>query len=272
MEDNKGKEFFYAMSDAQEYDSTIRLTVPYYDLIHKTLLDVFYYHFGVNRNNVKPNEIEGVILDIGAGTGTEAISLLKSFQNLNVIAIDIARPMEVAFRENYLKIIKDSSYRRYKYIVDDIFKLEFSSGENKLYPYQDKKRIAAISAYCIHHFTLEDKEEVYKKMFDFLDDGGLFVNIDLFNYKSNVISKYAHHFDIEYIKNEFDSPSHEYIESQNIPIELRQKLKEKWLNHMEHDNILNSVESQIDILKKVGFKDVECVFKYFQQGIIIATK
>jgi len=41
---------------------------------------------------------------------------------------------------------------------------------------------------------------------------------------------------------------------------------------MNYDNILDSVESQIEILKKIGFKEVECVFKYFQQGIIVAVK
>jgi tRNA (cmo5U34)-methyltransferase len=272
MQSNKDNQFFYAMSDAQEYDATIRLTVPYYDLIHKTLIDILKYHFGITINNIKPEDIEGFFLDLGAGTGMETISLLSEFPNLSALAVDIAPPMKVAFEENYKKIAKDNQKVRYNYIIDDIFNCDFTGSKDAEFKILGKKRLAAISSYCIHHFVYEDKIKVYQKMYDFLDKGGIMINVDLFNYESEVFSQYAHHFDIEYIKKEFDDPCPEYVESKKMSVSQRQRLKLEWVKHMEEDNILDTIEAQIEGLKNIGFKNVECIFKYFQQGIIVATK
>lgn len=272
MNSNKDNQFFYAMTDAQEYDATIRLTVPYYDLIHKTLIDILKYHWGVNMNNIRPEDIEGWVLDLGAGTGKETISLLSEFPNLSALAVDIAPPMKDAFEENYKKIIRDNNQLRYNYVIDDIFNCNFSGSQDAEFKILGKKKLAALSAYCIHHFVYEDIIKVYQKMYDFLDKGGIMINVDLFNYESEAISRYAHHFDIEYIKNEFDNPSPDYIESRKLPVAQRQRLKLDWVNHMEKDNILDTIDSQIEGLKKIGFTNVECVFKYFQQGIIVAIK
>jgi SAM-dependent methyltransferase len=272
MKLNTDNQFFYAMSDAQEYDATIRLTVPYYDLIHKTLIDILKYHFRITINDIKTDNIEGVFLDLGAGTGQESMSLLKEFPKLTALAIDIAPPMKIAFEENYMKLDNGHQQQRYNYIIDDIFNCDFSGSKDVEFKILGKKKLAAISAYCIHHFVYEDKIKVYQKMYDFLDIGGMMINVDLFNYESEAISKYAHHFDLEYIKKEFDDPSPEYLESKKISVTQRQRLKLEWVNHMEKDNVLDSIESQIEGLKNIGFKNVECIFKYFQQGIIIATK
>ncbi len=270
--DDIEKALFYAMSDAKEYDATIRLTVPYYDLIHKTLIDILKYHFGVSMSNINSEDIEGVFLDIGAGTGMETISLLKEFPKLTALAVDIAAPMKIAFEENYRKIAENNQQLRYSYIIDDIFNCDFSGVKDDAFNILGKRKLAALSAYCIHHFIYKDKIKIYQKMYDFLDEGGMMINIDLFNYKSKTISKYAHHFDLEYIKNEFDDPSPDYVESRKMSITQRERLKQDWVKHMEDDNILDSIESQIDGLKSIGFSNVECIFKYFQQGIIVATK
>lgn len=96
--------------------------------------------------------------------------------------------------------------------------------------------------------------------------------MDLFNYESDSVKTQAHISDIEYIKREFDNPSPQFKNSKKIPLKKRQVLKEKWIKHMHEDNILDSVESQIKILKEIGFTDVECVFKYWQQGVLFAKK
>ena len=265
------KTFFYAMSDAQEYDATIRLTVPYYDLEIKTLIDILNYHFGVAIDGKKPEDIDGIFLDVGAGTGMESMSILKAFTNTKALAVDIAQPMKHAFEENYRTNFPDTQKQGFHYVLDDIMNFE-KEKHNLPDEYLNSKKIAAISGFCIHHFDLAGKEKIYKKMYDFLDDGGILINIDLFNYESVAVSKYAHHFDLDYIEREFNNPSADYNSSHNIPGELRSELKSKWLYHMNHDNVLDSVESQIKILKKIGFKNTECIFRYFQQGILVATK
>ncbi len=268
------KKYFYALTDAQEYDATIRLTVPYYDLIHKTLIDVLSYHFGVSTGTCLAKDVDGVFLDIGAGTGTETISILQSFPSLSAIAVDLAAPMKAAFAENYKRLLGSAKGDdRYEYLTMDALELQHGNHINDVTSrFYSQNKVAAVSAYCIHHYPLNVKETLYKKMYDFLDEGGILINVDLFTYASPSLRQQAHHFDIEYIKREFDDPSPMNIHSTQLPNELRHELKAKWLVHMDEDNILDSVESQLDILKKLGFREVECVFRYFQQGIIVGKK
>lgn len=267
------EKFFFASDDAEYYDDTIQLTVPYYAEIHRTMIDILKYHFGVIFGK-KFKNIKGIVLDVGAGTGKESISVLNNFPNLNVLAIDLCPPMEHIFERNYKLKFGLKVKKRYKYVIDDIRTISERDEDITKY-YSEKKQDgckAAISAYCIHHFPLDEKKEVYQKMFDLLEPGGILINMDLFNYESNSVKIQAHLADIEYIKREFEAPSPQFKSSWKIPLKKRRALKEKWVKHMQEDNILDSVESQIQILKDIGFTDVECVFKYWQQGVLFAKK
>jgi tRNA (cmo5U34)-methyltransferase len=267
------EKFFFAVDDAEYYDDTIELTVPYYAVIHQTMIDILNYHLSVTFGENFKN-INGIVLDVGAGTGKESISVLNNFPNLNILAIDLCAPMQDIFERNYKAKFGESVQPRYKYVIDDITKIsEHDEAITKYYDDKNQKGCrAAISAYCIHHFPLTEKKEVYQKMFDLLEPGGILINMDLFNYKSESVKTQAHNFDIEYIKREFDNPSPQFVYSRKIPLEKRLILKEKWVKHMYNDNILDSVEVQVEMLQKIGFKDVECVFKYWQQGVLIARK
>jgi tRNA (cmo5U34)-methyltransferase len=265
-----GRKFFFAMSESRLYDATIKLTVPYYDLIHKTLIDVLNYHFGVIYGADR-NSVEGVFLDVGAGTGKESVSILKAFPRLSVLAVDLAEQMRTEFEDNYGEAFGGRGEPRYSFVVGDILKMDFGPARaGPLKEFKGRKRLAAVSAYCIHHFELAEKKEVYRKMFDFLDGGGIMVNMDLFTYGDEAFRKHAHHFDIEFIRKQFDDP--EFPESRQLPHDVRMELKEQWVEHMNKDNILDPVEAHIDALREIGFKRVECIFKYFQQAVLVAVK
>ena len=209
---------------------------------------------------------EGVFIDIGAGSGTEALAILKEYDKFELLAIDLSEPMKTEFIDNYNHIIGQNQPARFNYQVRDVFDIDIKQFE------YNKPKVLALSAYCIHHFTLSEKKIIYQKMYDFLDKDGILINIDLFNYSSNQISKISHNSDLEYISSEFDNPSTEYEISRQIPYEIRMSLKDKWINHMNNDNILDTMESQIKVLREIGFKDVECIFRYIQQGILIGIK
>lgn len=267
------EKFFFAEDDAEYYDDTIELTVPYYQVVHKTMIDILNYHFGVEFGK-KFKNVKGIILDVGAGTGKESISVLNNFPNLHTLAVDLCEPMMEIYEKNYKAKFGVKARKRYKYFVEDIRTISETDPEVNKY-FKSKKQNgckAAISAYCIHHFPMSEKKEIYQKMFDFLEFGGILINMDLFNYESNTVKLQAHYMDIEYIKKEFDNPSLQFKKSRKISAKKRRDLKNKWVQHMNNDNILDSVESQIQLLKEIGFEDVECVFRYWQQGVIRAKK
>jgi len=271
---NIAEKFFFASDDSKYYDDTIELTVPRYRLIHRTMIDLLNCYFKVQLNN-KYRDAKGIILDVGAGSGNESIRIMKQFSKMNTLAIDLCEPMKNLYERNYNDRINRSGNKeekRFQYVVEDIRRINKDDERIDAY-YKSLNQSAckvAISAYCIHHYSLEEKNAIYQKMYDLLEPGGILIIMDLFTYGSEQISQDAHSFDIEFIKREFDNPS--FKKSELIPKEQRERLKHKWVNHMETAHCLEPVEQRIEILKEMRFENVECVLKYWQQGVIRATK
>lgn len=268
------EKFFFAEGDSAYYDDTIELATPCYQFMHDTMINILRHHFQLHFGD-SSKEIKGIMLDIGAGTGMESISAMDAFPNMYALAIDLCAPMKNLFEQNYLAKFGNNSEKRFRYIVDDI--LSIDKEDKRLQSYFQSLNQAAckavISAHCIHHFSLEEKNTTYQKMYDLLEPGGILINIDVFTYESERIKQDAHNVDINYIKNEFDNPR--CADGNKIPKiskEQRELLKNKWIEHMETAHCLETVEQRIDLLRKMGFTEVECIFRYWQQCVLRATK
>ena len=100
------------------------------------------------------------VLDLGAGTGMELIPFFKRFPNASVTAIDIAEKM--------LDLLKRRPFAdKVEIICGDFFQTEFGTGYD-----------AVISSSALHHFQAEPKLQLYMKIYNSLNAGGLFVNSD----------------------------------------------------------------------------------------------
>ena len=109
------------------------------------------------------NDNTSYILDLGVGTGLELIPFFERFPNAKVMAIDIT--------ENMLDILKTREFsNNIEMICEDFFKVDFGQ----------EKFDAVISSATLHHFSKEEKEILYKKIYDSLKDGGQFINSDKF--------------------------------------------------------------------------------------------
>lgn len=261
---NKNNIDFFDGEIVRNFDEDQKGLMPGHDLIFQAMEDILAIHFKEDET------VKGKILDVGAGTGNESMRILQlvekkdeksepktKFKNMQILAIDSSKNMKKAFVDKFKKIFPDKKFNEEYYLNYDITSLP----EDFIEKNRNKCKIA-LSGYTIHHFHTDEKREIYQTMYDFLEPGGLLLNIDLFTYESKTIREAAHNFDLDYIKNN--------IENNDI--------KQKWLNHYNNEteneshNALDPVEVQIDILKEIGFVDVECVFRYWQQGIIRATK
>ena len=101
------------------------------------------------------------LLDLGCGTGLELDEIFKEYPDIKVIGIDMAQPMLDA-------LYKKHPDRNIKLICGDYFKYNFGC----------KSFDAAISVQSLHHFEYEKKGEVYKKIFDSLKRGGIYIEAD----------------------------------------------------------------------------------------------
>lgn len=147
------------------------------------------------------------ILDLGAGTGLELIHVFELFPSVEVTVIDIT--------ENMLEELKKRSFANHvTTICGDFFEVEFGDNYD-----------AVISTSALHHFKIEEKIRLYKKIYDCLKENGQFINCD--------------------------------------KIALSQEIEDGQLYELEH-NVENykhidtplTIEHEIEVLNKVNFQDI----------------
>lgn len=147
------------------------------------------------------------ILDLGAGTGLELIHVFELFPNAKVTVIDIT--------ENMLEELKKRNFSDHvTTICGDFFEVEFGDNYD-----------AIISTSALHHFKLEEKIKLYKKIYNCLKEKGQFINCD----------KIALTQEIE--------------DSQLFELENN-------IENHKHIDIPLTVEHEIEVLKAIGFEDI----------------
>ena len=100
------------------------------------------------------------VLDLGAGTGLELIELFKKLPDTRVTAVDIS--------ENMLEKLKERDFKdKVTTICGNFFYVDFGDNYD-----------AVISTSALHHFLMKDKIDLYKKIYDSLKEGGIFLNSD----------------------------------------------------------------------------------------------
>ena len=163
------------------------------------------------------------IIDLGSGTGLQLIKLYKEFPNVETIAIDVSSEM--------LKKLKERN------ISDKIIIVN-----NSFFDYDFGKDVDVVmSTQALHHFNIEDKKVLYKKVYNCLKKDGVFVNEDYFA-DTDEIEKQG------------------FFDYENL---VRGEGK--------HYDTPLTMEHEIDILKQVGFENVDtCIDEEYR--IIIANK
>lgn len=283
------KIFFYAEDDVEHYDASTELWQPYFWLIHNTLISLLEYHFGVVNDSSKRFQ-RLAVLDLGSGTGAEALRVLAAFPNAQLIAVDLSPPMHEALKRNIeARFTKEDFQRRCTLIEGDAFGEECEverllaclskNGDSKSFD-------AVITGYMLHHYTADEKQRLYHRIHQLLRPGGIFVNADNFTFHSPTVAKYAVDFCIRWIEKQFSHPDSNLkaaFESLGPNVE---KLRVNWIQHCKEENIPlpfessfdtfeggpNETRSESDILREVGFREIACPFRYWLAGIVCAIK
>ena len=101
------------------------------------------------------------IIDFGIGTGLELEAIYKRFPDIEVTGLDIAEKMLERLKEKYpdknIKLFKESY-------------LDFDFG--------DCRYDAAISLMTLHHYDHKTKTELYRKVHNCLNQGGVYIECD----------------------------------------------------------------------------------------------
>ena len=176
------------------------------------------------------------ILDIGCGDGLFIQELLKSFTPASVTLVDGSSEMLKAAKE---RLGNNKKFNFINASFQDLFAGDLL-----------KDRFDFIySSLAIHHLTFDEKKRLYNYIYSILSPNGYFANYDIILPSTEKQEQLYLKLWKEWIKGH---PLKKNEEMENIPE----------LSKDNPDDIPDTLESQIDILKEIGFKSVDCYFKY----------
>jgi tRNA (cmo5U34)-methyltransferase len=194
----------------------------------------FYNYFLKSRIKNRPVKV----LDLGCGDGALTAEILKVDDQIEATMVDGSLEM----LENARKRLQ--SYENLNYIhstfqdllKDDILEADFDF---------------IVSSLAIHHLSSGDKESLFRYLNHHLKLGGFFLNIEVVRAPAEPLEDWYRQLWKEWIaENELKRGSEESF--QDIP--------KKYKNNP--DNHPDTLEKQLDMLISVGFKQVDCYYKY----------
>ena len=208
---------------ARDYDRARRQLVPDFDNFYGSVFGLLTFE--------KDQPLR--VLDLGAGTGLLSELVAERFTEVRITLADISDEMlEVARR----RFPPDSA--RLDFRVMDYAKEEWGEYE------------VIVSALSIHHLENHDKQRVFRKAYESLSPGGVFVNAD------QVLG----------VTPEIEERYHQYWLQRAREAGVTDRDLKAALERMKEDRYA-LLEPQLAWLKEAGFEPVNCVYKNHQFAV-----
>lgn len=208
-----------------DYDKYRKQAIPNMDIYYNTVV------------NLTKNYSDPKILDLGAGTGILTELLYKQHPNSDITLVDLSTEM--------LNIAKNKfNDKNFKYIEADYLTHNF-----------DKDYDIIVSSLSIHHLTDEEKKVLYKRIYNFLRTGGVFINAD------QVCGA------TEYTEEIYKKEDASHLNRQNIPEKEKDILRQRRLLD-KPAKLLDTIQWYEDI----GYKNVDVYYKYYRYFVIAGEK
>lgn len=171
------------------------------------------------------------LLDIGCGAGNYTLKMLSKIPGLNCTLNDLSRPMLEKAKER----VTAETTGKVSLIQLDMRELEL----------EDEKYDIILAAATLHHLRGDEEwSQLFRKLYKSLKPGGCFWISDLITHDSPSLNDL------------FQQQYGAYLEGLGGP-EYRQKV----FDYIEYEDTPRSINYQLDLLKEVGFKQVEVLHK-----------
>lgn len=142
---------------AATYDRSRRKMIPDYDVLYGTAVSALPFDRGETAQ----------VLDLGCGTGGFALEVGNAFARAQLVLSDLSGEMLDKARGKF------AGDTRFSFVKQDCLAGDYGG------PYD-----AIVSSLMIHHLEHDQKQEVFRHVFEALKPGGVFVNIDQFEARS----------------------------------------------------------------------------------------
>jgi tRNA (cmo5U34)-methyltransferase len=209
----------------------------------KLLVDIFGYHFADRKGLA--------LLDLGCGDGHLTKNIIARHPGHSFTLTDGSKHMIEKARAGLTgarAAFRHESFERYIATTADFSVYDF-----------------VYSGFAIHHLDFHDKNKLYSAVFKALTSGGLFLNID-------VVAPVSDRSDGWWIRMWKDWMT-ETVTGTGIRDQAR-KLAEfhRIAEEKTPDDMPSGLEDQLMELRRIGFRDVDCFYKYGSFALFGGTK
>lgn len=171
------------------------------------------------------------LLDIGCGAGNFTLMMLSKIENLNCTLIDLSKPMlDKAFER-----VSQQTENKVTILQGDIREIELPENSFDI----------ILAGAVLHHLRdNEDWEATFGKLFNLLKPNGCLMISDLITQDTEILNEYTW------------EKYGDYLESVG-----GKEYCKKVLDYIDKEDSPRSMNFQLDLMKQVGFRQVEILHK-----------
>jgi tRNA (cmo5U34)-methyltransferase len=188
-------------------------------------------------------------LDLGCGDGVLGQAVLAHYPDAHGVLLDFSEPMIEAAQHQLA-----TQKANLAFLVQDYGLQRWLESVKPYAPFD-----AIVSGFSIHHQPNERKRELYQEIFDLLQPGGVFLNLEHVAPPSDWVE---HIFDEIFV-----DATLAYNQSRGVKITREQTAYEYHNRPHKEANILAPMELQCDWLREIGFEHVDCYLKIFELAL-----
>jgi tRNA (cmo5U34)-methyltransferase len=171
------------------------------------------------------------LLDIGCGAGNYTLMMLSKIKNLNCTLVDLSKPM------------LDKAFERVSAQTGN--KVEIIQGDIRKIDMEETHYDIILAGAVLHHLRDDaDWEAVFSKIFRILKPNGCLMISDLITQETELLNNYIWEKYGDYLENQGGAA-------------YRQKV----LDYVAREDSTRSLNYQLDLMKKVGFRNTEILHK-----------
>lgn len=211
-------------NEAENFDKMVQRNIPCYNQMLEALIDAI------------PDVTESPkILDLGCGTGNITQKAKNRFPKARITCLDLS--------ENMIEIAKEKlkNYDDIEYVIGDFTQVKL-----------EEKYDAIISSLALHHIENdEEKQAMYKSIYEALKNEGVFYNADVIKANS------------KYNESLYEKVAARDMKENGVSTEEISDMNRK----RDENDIPTTIYNHIKMLENVGFTEIDVIWKYYANAV-----
>ncbi len=196
----------------------------------------------------------GRVLDLGCGDGVLGAAIADAYPHAEICYVDFSEAMIEAAREK-----RKQPGRSDHFVLADYGETGWTARNKIQGPFD-----VIVSGFSIHHQPDSRKQTLYAEIFELLQPGGIFINLEHVASSTPWVSALFDERMIDSI--------HAFERGANGTRSRDEVAQVYYHRDDKQANILAPVETQCEWLRGIGFVDVDCHFRLFELALFSGRK